>query len=677
MPVRTKTTDASLLPDTSPNRAVHRADLDGLRGLAIALVVVFHVWFGKVSGGVDVFLALAGFFFVGSLVRTAESAAPLDPRPVLLRTARRLLAPLVLVLAATTIAAVVLIAPTSWSALAEQARSALLFQENWHLADTASDYLAADPSVSPFQHLWSISVQAQFYLSALVVVFCFAWLLRRRGFAVRGPVAALLATATAVSFWYTSNADHPQTWLYYDTGARLWELLAGGLLACAMPWIRVPHVVRALLGVTGLAAIVGTGMFLDGRHEFPGPWALVPVGGAIAVILATGPATRLLTTRPLQQLGDIAYSLYLWHWPVLIFTLIALDQPRAGLVDGLAVVAVSLVLAQLTTRLVETPIRRRTPSPGRRVLVTAVAATAVAVLAATSGWITYVAGKSDEIAQPAELDPAEYPGAAALLDGVVAPARPEQPSRFVAHLDLPVTTADECLAGSGIVDAVRCEYGDAAAPTVAVIGGSHAEHWFPALETIAHDRGLRLVTYMKVGCPVTLAAPEDDADECSVWSGAVIDALTADPPDLVFSTSTRPRPDHVGGDWTPDGYVRAWDRLSEHGIPMAVVRDTPWLWEDGVVYRAADCLSNGGDTDSCGMDRATVLDPVDPALDATAHLPIVHPLDLSDAVCRPERCRAIEGNLLVYRDTDHLTTAYSRTLAPELDRQLGAAVGWW
>ncbi len=148
-------------------------------------MVVFHVWFGRVSGGVDVFLALSGFFFVGSLLRVAESGAPLDPWPVLKRVGRRLLAPLVLVLAGTTIAALVLLPFPQWDRVAEQTRASLLFVQNWELARTASDYLAADPMVSPLQHLWSIAVQGQFYLAALIVVFASAWLLRRAQIPVR------------------------------------------------------------------------------------------------------------------------------------------------------------------------------------------------------------------------------------------------------------------------------------------------------------------------------------------------------------------------------------------------------------------------------------------------------------------------------------------------------------
>lgn len=666
-------------------RPAHRADLDGLRGLAIALVVLFHVWFGRVSGGVDVFLTLSGFFFVGSLLRTAESPAPLDPRPVLMRTARRLLAPLALVLAATTLAAVSLLAPTGWLALAEQVRATLLFVQNWQLAGTAADYLAADPSVSPLQHLWSIAVQGQFYLLSLAMIFAAAWLLRVRGVAVRGPVTALLAVAAVVSFGYAAADTQPQTWMYYDTGARLWELLAGALLACLLPWLRVPRRAQAALGLLGLVVIVGTGIVLDGRHDFPGPLALVPVAATAAIIVAgldTGrgaPTARLLASAPLRRLGDLAYSLYLWHWPMLIFALVLTDREHIGPVGGLVVIVLSLALAELTTRLVEEPIRRGAPSARRRVLVTGVGALAVAVFAASAGWIGSIAHRADEVAHIAALDPVDYPGAAVLLDGALAPERGEQPNRFVAHLDVPSSWSDGCLATDEVIDAVRCEYGDPdGASTVALIGGSHSEHWLPALEDIGRERGLRIVTYLKVGCPAILPVDADTAGgECERWTASVLEELESSPPDLVFSTSTRPRPEGVGGDHTPDGYVLLWDRITSLGLPMVVVRDTPWLSEDGLAYRAPDCLAHGGSADGCGVDRAAVLDVVDPAEAASAHLPTVHPIDLSDAVCRADRCRVVEGNVLIYRDGDHLSTAYVRSLAPELDRGLGVATGWW
>lgn len=674
----------------SPVRAAHRHDLDGLRGLAIGLVVVYHVWFGRVSGGVDIFLVLSGYFFVGSLLRSAESPAPLDPVPVVRRVTRRLVPALVVVLAAVAVFTVAYHPATSWFETAKQTTASLLFLQNWHLADTASDYLAADPSVSPLQHLWSISVQGQFYLAALVVVFGTAWLLRARGHAVRGPLTILLAVLALASLTYAATSDLPQTWLYYDTGARMWELLAGGVLAGGAPWLRVPRAARIALSVTGLAIVLACGMLLDGRTQFPGPWALVPVGAALALIVAGSadangatdtPFTRLLASRPLLRLGASAYALYLWHWPILIAYLVLSDRTEAGLTGGLVVIALSLVLAELTTRLIETPIRRPSGTGHTRTALVVGASTLAVLLAAGSvTWAEFIDRRTEQWAQHTDLDPLTYPGAAALVAGADAPHVREQPSRFVAHADLPATTLEDCISQPGQTDPLTCTYGDADADrAIALIGGSHAEHWLPALDLLGQEHRFRVETYVKVGCPAVLpAAPDAEVGECEEWTFGVVDALTEARPDFVFSTSTRPASDDGPGDYTPDTYIALWQELTDRDLGVIAVRDTPWLHNDGVQYRAADCLSrHGGDADSCGIDRADVLAEVDPAQAASADLPGVRLLDLSDAVCRTDRCRVIEGNVLVYRDSNHLTASYVRTLAPELGRVLGPATEWW
>ncbi|MFZ2527884.1 MAG: acyltransferase family protein [Rhodococcus sp. (in: high G+C Gram-positive bacteria)] len=669
---------------TGPGR---RADLDGLRGLAIGLVVVFHVWFGRVSGGVDVFLALSGFFFVGSLLRVTESAAPLDPRPVLRRVGRRLLAPLVLVLVAVTAAQIALTPPTGWFAPAEQVVASLTFVQNWYLARTASDYLAADPSVSPMQHLWSIAVQGQFYLAALVVVFTLAWVLRRRGLTVRMPLVALLAVVTVASFGYATFSPASQTWLYYDSAARLWELTIGGLLVCLVPWLRMPRWAAATLAVLALVVFLGCGAVLDGREQFPGPWALVPVGAALVLVVTgatqTTVVSRLLASAPLVRLGSIAYSLYLWHWPVLIAYLVVWERLTPGVFGGFAVVGVSLVLAEATTRLVEDPIRKGAPSWGRTTLVSALTIVGVTLTAVSVGWVQYVDRSARQLEDLPALSAAVYPGAGAFAMNADVVTAPVQPPLMVADRDLPATTVDGCIADHGYRDAITCAYGDPAAPhRIVLTGGSHSEHWLPALDLLGKEHGFRVDTYVKVGCPLSdpmSPLTEDSVTvDCDTWSTNVLAELAADPPDYVFTTSTRPREEGEGpGDYTPGWYVALWDTLDSYGVPVLAVRDTPWLKDDGIPYRATDCLARGGDAHGCGVARSDALDTVDPAQEAAAHLRTVHPLDLSDVVCRAERCLAVEGNVLIYRDRDHLTTAYVRTLAPELGRQMRTVVGWW
>src|SRR6476620_9378484 len=300
----------------------YRHDLDGLRGIAIALVAVFHVWFGRVSGGVDVFLALSGFFFGGRLLRTALTpGASLWPVPEITRLVRRLLPALVVVLAASAVLTILIQPETRWGTFADQSLASLGYFQNWELANTASDYLRAGESVSPLQHIWSMSVQGQFYLTFLALVFLFALVFRRHfGRYMRVALVVLLSTLTIASFAYAvfaHNAD--QSTAYYNSFARGWELLLGALVGALVGYIRWPLWLRSTIALAALAAILSCGALIDGVKEFPGPWALVPVGATMLFILSAanrgadphleGPASermpapnRLLATKPFVAL---------------------------------------------------------------------------------------------------------------------------------------------------------------------------------------------------------------------------------------------------------------------------------------------------------------------------------------------------------------------------------------
>ncbi|WP_081608734.1 acyltransferase family protein [Rhodococcus ruber] len=678
--------------------AGYRHDLDGLRGLAIGLVVVYHLWFGRVSGGVDVFLVLSGFFFTGLLLRRTDDSGGPPVAQTVARTARRLLPALVVVLAAVAVATAIGRPFTQWSDTVEELLASLLYVQNWHLARTAADYQAADASVSAMQHLWSMSVQGQFYVLALTVVAAVAWMCRRRGrpHATRPVLTVVLTAGFVGSFLYATIVSRTeQAWAYYDTGARLWELLAGSLLYLALGRVSLPRRRRSLLAAAGLALVLTCGVFLDGANVFPGPAALVPVGATAALVLAgahttRGPgASRILASRPLLALGRIAYALYLWHWPVLIFYLSWRDRPAVGPLGGLVVLGVSLVLAWLTHTWIESPLRK-SPRPavegGARPLAsraaTALVLTAgLTVVTCAAAWQWYVTHNPETATRVGDLDPARYPGAASLTDGAFTPDAPMRPTLLEAPNDLPPSTYDGCISDLSTRDVIVCTYGDPAAErTVALAGSSHAEHWLTALDEIGQSRGVRLVTYLKMGCPLTLADEPMLGDQpypdCRDWSRDVLDRLREEPPDWVFSTATRPRPDGPG-DYTPGDYVAVWERLADYGLPFLGIRDTPWLHHDGVPYSAVDCLAEGGDATSCGMPRDAVLSAENPTFDAAAGLPTVRALDLSDAVCDTAICRVAEGNILVYHDSHHLAATYVRSLTPELDRQIGIATGWW
>ena len=690
----------------------YRHDLDGLRGIAIALVAVFHVWFGRVSGGVDVFLALSGFFFGGRLLRTALTpGASLWPVPEVTRLVRRLLPALVVVLAASAVLTILIQPETRWETFADQSLASLGYFQNWELANTASDYLRAGEAVSPLQHIWSMSVQGQFYIAFLALIFLFAFLFRRVfNKHMRAAFVVLLFSLTIASFVYAifaHNAD--QATAYYNSFARAWELLLGALIGALVPYVRWPMWLRTTVAVVSLGAILACGALIDGVKEFPGPWALVPVGATILFILSaanrladphTGgrlPApNRLLATTPFVSLGAMAYSLYLWHWPLLIFWLSYTGHSRAGFLEGAGVLAVSGALAWLTTKYVEDPLRYRTPavpapvvplrSRLRRptmVLGSVVALLGVALTATSFTWREHVTVERADGKELSGLSSRDYPGARALLNRAKVPKLPMRPTVLEAKKDLPQTTDDGCISDFDNIGVINCTYGDKSATrTIALAGGSHAEHWVTALDLLGRLHGFKVVTYLKMGCPLTtekvplVMGDNRPYPKCHEWNERVMAKLIADHPDYVFTTATRPwniKP----GDVMPGTYIGIWQTLSDNNIPILAMRDTPWLVRNGEPYFPADCLADGGDAISCGIKRSVVLSAYNPILDFVAQFPQLKPLDMSDAVCRKDFCRAVEGNVLLYHDSHHISTTYMRTMTGELGRQIAAATGWW
>lgn len=712
-PPGTRTANAAPVAMGTRSAGFYRHDLDGLRGIAIALVAVFHVWFGRVSGGVDVFLALSGFFFGGKILRAAlNPKLTLSPVAELFRLIRRLVPALVVVLAGCALLTVLVQPQTRWETFADQSLASLGYYQNWELANSASDYLRAGEAVSPLQHIWSMSVQGQFYVAFLFLVAGCAYLFRRAvGTYLRALFVVLLSGLTLASFVYAVIAHQTdQMSAYYNSFARAWELLLGALVGALVAHIRWPMWLRTALATVALAAILSCGALIDGVKEFPGPWALIPVGAAMVMILvganlqgqpgARMPLpNRMLAAAPLVTLGAIAYSLYLWHWPLLIFWLSYSGHRQVNFVEGAAVLLVSGLLAYLTNRFVEEPLRYRAtatvaavaaPAPWSRrlrrptmALGSAVALLGVTLTATSFTWREHLIVERASGKELSGLSAVDYPGARALTDHVRVPTLRMRPTVLEVKEDLPASTRDGCISDFVNPAVVNCTYGDLDAPrTIALAGGSHAEHWLTALDLLGRLHHFKVVTYLKMGCALSteqvplIMGNNATYPQCREWVETTMAKLVTDRPDYVFTTSTRPwniKP----GDVMPATYIGIWQTLSENNIPILAVRDTPWLVKNGKPFNPADCLAKSGNSESCGIKRSDVLSEHNTTLDFVAQFPLLKPIDMSDAICRPDFCRAVEGNVLIYRDAHHLTPTYVRTMAPELGRQIAAITGWW
>lgn len=649
---RTPVTVAQVAPQTR-----HHADT--VAGLAVALVVIGHFWLGRVTGGVDVMLVLAGYF-VGTRVWHAESV------PVQIWWwARRVIPALVLTLTVCAGLTLAVQPQTRWEAFAEQTLASLGLYQNWLLATTAGDYVQAGETVTPLQHLWAMSVAAQ----VLAAVLLLAWLIRRRAVLL----TVITAAAAASLVWAIMQNSSDQSVAYYSSVTRAWEVLAGVLAASAVGRVQWPRWLSRAAVLVGLLVIVGAGLAADGLTDHPGPWALVPVLATVLVIVGGSGTTAV-------PFAGWAFALYLWHWPLLIFWMAYTNNDTVGAGESAAILAVAAAAALLTWRSVDT---RWWPSWHPLVTGCLTVCLAAALTVAAAGWRDHVERVRASGSELTALSARDYPGARAVVEDRRTARLPVRPTGLEAPDDVPPSTIDRCLADFGGEEVVTCVYGDPhAARTIALAGGSHSEHWLTALHILGREHGFRVTTYLKMGCPLTtaempiIAGPFTPYPSCRTWTDNAMAQIIADRPEFVFFTTTRPVLDGPG-DYVPDYYLGIWAELSDNGIAMLGIRDTPWMLREGRFFSPVDCLAAGDDADSCGLPRDEALQDRNPTLDHAADYPLMQLLDLSDAVCRPTICRAVEGNVLIYHDAHHLSGTYVRSMTGELGRQLAGATGWW
>lgn len=681
----------------------YRYDLDGLRGVAIAFVVIFHVFVGRVSGGVDVFLLLSGYFFLGSQLRYADKVNPsLNPWWPLWRTMRRLVPALVVVLGAV-MAAVTWLVPLQMKQgdLIRQLTASLLYYQNWELASQNADYNVASDTVSPLQHLWSMSVQGQFYVVAIALALglrALIQLFRLRRVKVRTIAGPILIAVTVASFAYAAYVHvGNQPLNYYSTFSRMWELTLGAVLALYAHKIQLNSTLRSVFSGIGLVMVLTTGLLFDGAAVFPGPATLYPLGGAVLIILGSGPVAQALSSSPMRWLGRIAYSLYLWHWPLLILSVVYFGLTEPNLAVGLGVIAVSVLLAHVTYTVVENPLRQHRRRPMNDEYVAWNAFTAMrtrlsAQLRAVGGASIFtlfvvllsIAPAHTQRVEEAErvaLDPAVYPGARAQF-GASVPAgiEPKPDAELVGDI-YPIMGYHRCMAFAHQPPAYfpteatypadndrPCAYGDLDNPTrrIYLVGGSHAEQFSSVLDELGQEEGWLIIPQLRQGCPLTMkySWEYDESDLCARYNHKSLDLLLEAQPDLVISTSTRPWSfTGEGPDVVPDDYVRVWDILADAGIPFLGFRDNPWGWNpDGSPFNRTQCVAAGGSTTECGIDRDLVYADEDPAAEILASYPNMRSVDTADWYCTEDFCPPVIGNVFVYRDHNHLSTAYVDSL---------------
>jgi peptidoglycan/LPS O-acetylase OafA/YrhL len=672
-----QTPDAPAAARTASGRKF-RPELQGLRALAVVLVVVYHVWLDRVSGGVDVFIMISGFLLTGQLTR-AVAKGRVEFRPLWGRMIKRLFpAALTVLVAVMAVSLVVLPEPRWFQTIREVIASALYF-ENWQLAADSVDYFAQNNGKSVVQHFWSLSIQGQLFLVWPLLIVLVGLLARRFGGGLRTWVAATLGVVGAASLTYSvylTAVNQPLA--YFHSFTRIWEFVLGGLLALFVDSFALPKVVRVVLGWVGIAALVSCGLLLQVGTVFPGYAALWPTLAAAMVLLAGATdskagADRFLGSRPLRYIGDISYSLYLWHWPVLIFYLAYRDMPRVGIKGGAVILAVSFLLAMLTHRFVEAPARNsRIGEPKGWGAYRFGIVLLVPVLALAATW-DYVTTKRADFA--ISIDDPDHPGAAARYPGFRY-----QGAADVDLLPPPVAIPDDWGSTAGM----NCEpvpnkrgaicttkYKGTPAKRVIAIGDSHMQQFLPALRPFAEKRNWALTVVLKGACPFSVDAYFKGGGDCVKWNAEWTARVLEEKPDAVIVQATRDA--RVGlTEKTPPGYVKAWQQVTEAGIPLVAMRDTPRHSFDP----PACANAKGIDAPECTSPRLEMFSPTPPWTTAADVPASVRFVDFTDYICTDTACPPVIGNVWVYRDFNHPTATYMRTLSPIVEEKIIAALKW-
>jgi peptidoglycan/LPS O-acetylase OafA/YrhL len=664
-----------------------RPDIEGLRAVAIVAVLLCHAGLGFAAGGfvgVDVFFVISGFLITRLLLGEVSRTGSVSLPRFYARRVKRLLPLSALLLAVVAALSLLVFSPVRASEIAGDIVSCATYTANWHFAAQSVDYFAQDVEPSPVQHLWSLAIEEQFYLVWPALLLGLTWFQRRRGRSARPVLGVALAAILLASFAFNLGyVQNEPAAAYFSTFGRAWELALGALLA-VLGDLRLRRLPALVIGWLGIAAIAFATLSFGPDTPFPGTAALVPTLGAAALILAGASwqaqgrwgSAALLSLPPFRYVGRISYAWYIWHWPALIFA-VAVWGPLSPLA-GVAVVAASWIPTAISHGLVEEPFRRskRLVARPARALALGAGCTAIAVGAAL-----LLVGLQPTLRTAPQN---EVEGALALKKGAALQQRADavRPNPLEAWADRGESFADGCLVGISGTNSNRCLYGDRDGDrTLILFGDSHAMQYFPPLQALAKRNHLRLIALTKAECTpaqveVKSMVANREYSQCDAWREEELKRIemAGRSTVVVMSSDTAYTPygedgEQLSGREAADameaGYLATLKRLHGLGLGTVVIRDTP-VAPDVV----PDCVSEHlDDLAACDFPHATTWEK-EFERRAANRAPESRLIDLTPLICPQGICRSVIGNALVYRDDNHLTATFARTLRPWIEADL-------
>jgi peptidoglycan/LPS O-acetylase OafA/YrhL len=665
---------------TAPDDRRFRPDVEGLRAVAVLLVVLYHAGVPRLTGGyvgVDVFFVISGFVITGLLLRERKGSGRTSILDFYARRCRRIIPAATLVILVTVLFAYAMEGLLAGLSAADDGRWAAVFLANFHFEALGTNYFTAAIPPSPLQNFWSLSVEEQFYV-VYPTLFLLVARVRSR-LSLRARMAIALGVVIGASYWLSivQTASHPAE-AYFSPFTRAWELALGALVAVGTSLLkRIPAQIAAVLTWAGLGAVLFATFTFNAHTAYPGSLAAVPVIGA-AMIIAGGIAVprtgteSLLGSRPFQWLGRRSYGLYLWHWPILIIAAERVGKDSLPVGESLLLVLLALVVSMVTYTLVENPIRHwRIPSKQSVAAGIALVVGTVAVLS------LFIVNESSGSPNPPVVPAAN---GQVVADQVVSATRitsvPKnlEPSLTEAASDWGSNyESQQCYANFSQFKERVCTLGDPKSSHLMVVyGDSQAIMWLQAFNAIAKAAHWRLVMLVKLACPApVLTAPEPPGFgrpgaawvSCSLWHQWAVRMINRLRPNmLIVSSESNGYPAVT---WR-NGLLKLYDETDELGIHRVLLGGIPVLPQSG-----PECLSaHPRDVQACSSPTRSSQVPLNSVERSVAAELKIQYINLTAWFCS-QVCTAIVGKYNVYINQFHITSTYARYLEIVLGRSLG------
>ncbi|MDE0776837.1 MAG: acyltransferase family protein [Nocardioides sp.] len=628
-------------PPDEKQQSVPRLDIQGLRAIAVLAVFANHLWETPSGGfvGVDVFFVLSGFLITGLLVREQEKNGRVSISNFYRRRVKRIVPAATLVILFSIGATYIVFNSARGSVVRTDGAWSALFMSNWRFAMVGTDYWQTDGTVSPLQHFWSLAVEEQFYLFwPILIIFCA--LISRRRLLLASLALSIVLTSLLYSMWHSSTSP---TWAYFSTFDRAWELGVGALLALsAQQLIRIPRIASILLGWVGFLGILAS-LFVVPQEGFPAPWALMPVI-ATGMVVAAGIGWKQRTLFPLtnpisRYVGDISYSLYLWHFPIIVIA--KAYYPEQGLIYSLACIGFTFALAIASYEFVENPIRnsswldrtgphtpardhaspRRTASLASRKVTPQTIGLGVLALFIATMWSTLLIDDDDDplsgdtsYALLTEREPADSPISPdpSLVQDIADATRTSKFPEF----DIPLDELGITKWRSDLVNRVGCydvseenvescvRGPESAKETVAVLGDSQAMAYMPGVVTALDGKNYRVQQLTLGQCPVwdtPIVSLDGEFTECQEHRDWTVKWLSENPVDIAILTTASSSIARLksgaekadASDEIAESLTRMIERIQDYAESVIVIPGAP-----GSVP-LQECVTNVGDAQDC------------------------------------------------------------------------------